>query len=69
MSKTVDVGQNFTLTAGTQITLKVGGSELVMKADGTITLNGKDVTTTMSGNVQVKAGGDITNKATNIHNN
>ncbi|MET0065429.1 MAG: type VI secretion system tip protein TssI/VgrG [Candidatus Thiodiazotropha sp.] len=69
MSKSVNVGQDFTLTAGTQITLKVGSSELVMKADGTITLNGKDITTTMSGNVQVKAGGDITHKATNIHNN
>ncbi len=43
MNKTTNVGKNITLQAGESITLKVGASTLVMKADGTITLNGKNI--------------------------
>ena len=43
------------------ITLTVGASTLVMKADGTITLNGQDI--------QVTAGGEIRFNASEIHHN
>ncbi|WP_418648170.1 type VI secretion system Vgr family protein [Thauera butanivorans] len=43
IDKTTTVGQHLTLQAGESITLKVGASTLVMKADGTITINGKSI--------------------------
>ena len=42
-SQSVNVGKHYKLTAGESITLQVGASTLVMKKDGTITLNGKEI--------------------------
>ena len=42
-SGTVDITEKYTLTAGEQITLKTGASSLVMKADGTIQLEGVSI--------------------------
>ncbi|WP_341645998.1 type VI secretion system Vgr family protein [Thauera sp. SDU_THAU2] len=69
MNKTTNVGKNITLQAGESITLKVGASTLVMKADGTITLNGHDCTITMTGEQVVKADGNITMKGAKILEN
>ncbi len=66
---TIDVGKTFTLTAGDSITLKVGKSVLVMKKDGTITLNGHDLTINMTGEQRIKAAGNITMKGQKILEN
>ena len=42
-SHNVDVSKDIVLQAGDSITLVVGASVLVMKKDGSITLNGKDI--------------------------
>ena len=63
------VGTDYVLEAGDSITLKVGQSVLVMKKDGTVTLNGKDIGIKASGDVQLDAAGNIANKASTIHNN
>ncbi|MEO7650658.1 MAG: type VI secretion system tip protein TssI/VgrG [Bryobacteraceae bacterium] len=44
------------VTAATSIQLLVGGSSLLMKADGTIQLDGKDITITGTSSVTVKGG-------------
>jgi type VI secretion system secreted protein VgrG len=41
--ETRDVGKNFVLRAGDSITLRVGKSVLVMKKDGSVTINGKNI--------------------------
>jgi len=43
MNKTSTVGMNYTITVGDTFTVKVGESVLVMKSDGTISLNGKAI--------------------------
>ena len=52
-SKQTNVGKNYLLEAGDSITLKVGQSVLVMKKDGTVTLNGKNIDIVGSKHVQV----------------
>ncbi|MCB1915653.1 MAG: type VI secretion system tip protein VgrG [Rhodocyclaceae bacterium] len=52
-SKSTRVGRNYLLEAGDSITLKVGESRLVMKADGTIVLSGKDITIEGSTHIQL----------------
>ena len=42
-SQSVNVGKHYKLTAGESITLQVGASTLVMKKDGSVTLNGKQI--------------------------
>ena len=42
-SQSVNVGKHYKLKAGESITLEVGKSIVVMKKDGTITLNGKEI--------------------------
>ena len=68
-SHKVDAAKNILLEAGDSITLRVGQSVLVMKKDGTVTLDGKDISLTASADVNQKAGGTIKNVASNIHNN
>jgi len=47
------------ITAGDEISLKVGQSELVMKKDGTITIKGKDLKVDMTSGILAKAKMDI----------
>ena len=53
VDKTVMVGTDFSLTAGDSITLAVGKSALVMKKDGTVTLNGKTIDVIGSDHIQL----------------
>ena len=54
-SQTTNVTNNITFTAGDTITLIVGKSKLVMKKDGTIALNGQDLSTVMTGKTSIKS--------------
>ena len=68
-TKSITTGANIELTAKDEIKLTVGKSTLVMKSDGTITMNGKDVSFVASGEMYSEAKGDMVNKASNIKNN
>jgi type VI secretion system secreted protein VgrG len=52
-SKSVSVGKTFKLEAGDAIELVVGKSVLVMKKDGSVTINGKDVDIVGSKHIQL----------------
>ena len=51
------------------ITMNVGASTFVMKKDGTVTLNGNDLTITMTGQQVITADGNITMKGAKILEN
>jgi type VI secretion system secreted protein VgrG len=51
-NQATDVSRKYTLTAGEEIVLQVGASKLVMKADGTVQLNGVDIK--IEGSVSLK---------------
>jgi type VI secretion system secreted protein VgrG len=50
----LSVGKNLTITAGDQITIKTGSASIVMKKNGDITINGKQITIKGSGDVIIK---------------
>ncbi|RWK11121.1 type VI secretion system tip protein TssI/VgrG [Mesorhizobium sp.] len=66
---TVNVGKTFLLEAGDSIALKCGSAAITMKKDGTITIEGKDITIKGSGKINVKASSDITMKGSEIKQN
>lgn len=49
-----DIGKKLTFTAGDEITLKTGSASIVMKKNGDITLQGKNINVNGSGNVIIK---------------
>lgn len=61
-------GSSITMDA-TTITLKVGQSILTMKEDGTVTVNGHDLSITMTGQQVIKADDTITIKGAKIFEN
>jgi type VI secretion system secreted protein VgrG len=65
----INVGKNLVIEAGDSIVLKCGSAAVAMKKDGTITVEGKDITITGSGKINVKASGDITMKGSKINQN
>ena len=52
-----------------KITLKTGKAVLVMKKDGSISINGKDISIDGSGKIDIKAKGNITQKGQKILQN
>jgi type VI secretion system secreted protein VgrG len=65
----VKVGATYLLDVADEITLKCGAASIVMKKDGTITIDGKDITVNGSGKIGVKASSDITMKGSKINQN
>lgn len=62
-------GKTITLEAKDVITLKTGKATISMKKDGTIVIEGKDVTVKGSGKINVKADSDVIVKGAAIKNN
>ena len=62
-------GQSIVIEAADSITLRCGSAVLVMKKDGTITLDGKDIAAKGSGKINLRASGDITMKGSKINQN
>nr|WP_239030092.1 type VI secretion system tip protein TssI/VgrG [Nereida sp. MMG025] len=60
------VGAKYRLDAHEAIHLRCGAAEIIMKSDGTILINGKDMATNMSGNISEEAAGDIALNASKI---
>ncbi|MFD1343690.1 type VI secretion system Vgr family protein [Litorisediminicola beolgyonensis] len=66
---TFKADKNILVEAGDQLVLKCGKASIVLKKDGTITIDGKDITINGSGKIIVKASGEITMKGSKINQN
>ncbi|MBN9073603.1 MAG: type VI secretion system tip protein VgrG [Rhizobiales bacterium] len=58
-SGVIEVGKTMTIKAKDAITLETGSAKLHMKKDGTIIIEGKDITIKGSGKINVKASSDV----------
>jgi len=65
----LDVGKNLMVKAGDQIVLKTGSASIIMKKNGNITIEGKDITVKASGKVNVKAASTVTIKGSKVLQN
>jgi type VI secretion system secreted protein VgrG len=65
----VQVTNNLAFDAGDSVVLKSGDASITLKKDGTITINGKDITIEGSGKINVKADSDIVMKGSKIEQN
>lgn len=63
------VGKTLLIDAGDEITLKTGSASLTLKKDGTITLNGKNITVDGKGKIGIKAVSDLVLKGSKIAEN
>jgi type VI secretion system secreted protein VgrG len=63
------VGKNLTIDAGDSVTIKTGKASISMKKDGTITIQGKDITIKGSGGINVKASKNVVIKGQKILEN
>jgi len=63
------VGKNLVIDAGDSVTIKTGKASITMKNDGTIQINGKDITVDGSGKIHAKASSDIVMKGSKILHN
>ena len=68
-SQGIAVGKKIAITAGDELSITVGSASLVMKKDGTIQINGKNISVKGSGKINVKADGNITMKGQKILEN
>ena len=57
------------IEAGDEIVIKTGKASLIMKKDGTIIINGKDISINGSGTVTAKEAGDVIIKGKKILEN
>jgi type VI secretion system secreted protein VgrG len=65
----ISVGKSFTLTATDEIAITTGDASILMKKDGTITIQGKNITIKGSGKIVAEATGDMTLKGSKILQN
>jgi len=65
----IKAGKAMLLEAGDSITLKCGSAAISMKKDGTINIEGKDISVDASGKINLKASGEITGKGSKINLN
>ncbi|UYV37354.1 type VI secretion system tip protein VgrG [Rhodobacteraceae bacterium D3-12] len=65
----ITVGKDLIIEAGDSIVIKVGKAAISMKKDGTINIEGKDISTKGSGKINVNASKDITMKGSKINQN
>ena len=65
----VSGGAKGRIDAADELVLSCGDAQIVLKKDGTITIDGKDVTVSGSGKINVKADSDIVMKGSTIKQN
>ena len=68
-SMAIKAGKAVVIEAGDSIVIKTGSAAIAMKKDGTITIEGKDITLKGSGKINVKASGNVMVKGSKILNN
>lgn len=66
---TLKVGKKMLISVGDQITIQTGKAKIVMKKDGKITIEGKDINIKGSGKINIKASSDIKMKGSKISEN
>jgi type VI secretion system secreted protein VgrG len=66
---TLKVNGKVVIDAGESIALTAGDASITLKKDGTVVIKGKDITIDASGKIDLKAGGDIVAKSSNVHQN
>jgi len=67
--QSLKVGKNLVIDVGDQVVIKCGSASITMKKDGTINIQGKDITLDASGDIGAKASGKIALKAQKILEN
>ncbi|RWO22009.1 type VI secretion system tip protein TssI/VgrG [Mesorhizobium sp.] len=65
----IKIGKDLMIEAGDSIVIKCGSAAIAMKKDGTISIEGKDITVKGSGKINIKASSDITMKGSEIKQN
>ncbi len=63
------VGKALVIDAGDSVTIKSGSASLTLKSDGTVTINGREVTMSGASQVTVKSGGSVTVKGAKVMQN
>ncbi len=66
LAQIVTIGKSLQVSAADAITLTTGDSSITMKKDGTITIQGKDITLTSSGKINIKASGNVVVKGSKV---
>ncbi|TIN06725.1 type VI secretion system tip protein TssI/VgrG [Mesorhizobium sp.] len=66
---TIKIGKKLVIDAGDEILIKTGSAKIMMKKDGTIAIEGKDISVKGSGKISIKASSDITMKGSKISEN
>jgi type VI secretion system secreted protein VgrG len=66
---TTSVGKIFALEAKEDIAFKTGKASILMKHDGTINIEGVDITITGSGKINIEATGELTLKGSKVNHN
>ena len=65
----LSVGKKIVIEAGDELTITVGKAKLAMKKDGTVQINGKDITLKGSGGITIKASKDLVLKGKKVMGN
>jgi type VI secretion system secreted protein VgrG len=69
LAQMVNVGSDLMMNVKRQVSINCGQSSIVLKADGTITIKGKDIQLDGSGNVAIKAASTVATTAQTITQN
>ncbi|MDX8507941.1 type VI secretion system tip protein TssI/VgrG [Mesorhizobium captivum] len=68
-NSSIKIGKKLVIDAGDEILIQTGSAKIMMKKDGTIAIEGKDISVKGSGKISIKASGDITMKGSKITEN
>ncbi|TPJ73575.1 type VI secretion system tip protein VgrG [Mesorhizobium sp. B2-7-1] len=65
----IKVGKKLVIDAGDEILIQTGSAKIMMKKDGTIAIEGKDISVNGSGKIIIKASSDVVIKGSKINQN
>ncbi len=65
----IKIGKDLLIEAGDSVVIKCGSASIAMKKDGTISIEGKDISVNASGKFNGKASGEVTWKGSKINHN
>lgn len=65
----IKIGKKLVVDAGDELLIQCGSAKIMMKKDGTIGIEGKDISVKGSGKISIKASSDITMKGSTITEN
>ncbi|RUV71944.1 MAG: type VI secretion system tip protein VgrG [Mesorhizobium sp.] len=68
-NSTIKVGKKLVIDAGEEILIQTGSAKIMMKKDGSIGIEGKDISVKATGKITIKASSDIVMKGSKISEN